>query len=41
MSEAIRDDNNVPVLVWVSSVDGVTTVPIEVNPATGALLAES
>lgn len=41
MADAPRDDNNVPVALWVSSVDGETTVPIQVNPATWALQAET
>jgi len=40
MANAIRDDNHVTVLVWVSSVDWVTTIPIEVNPATWAIQGE-
>ena len=41
MTNAKRDENNVVVLLWVSSVDWVTPVPIEVDPATWAILAES
>lgn len=41
MSEAIRDENNIPVLMWVSSVDEETPVPIEVDPSTGALKCEA
>lgn len=40
MTQAIRDDNNVTVLMGVSSVDWVTPVPIEVNATTGAIQAE-
>ena len=40
MADAPRDDNNVPTLLWVSSVDGVTTIPIEVDPVSWALQAE-
>lgn len=40
MTNAKIDDNNVPTLLWVSSVDWVTPVPIEVNPTTGALQLE-
>ena len=39
--EAIRDENHVTVLMWVSSVDWETPVPIEINASTGALLTES
>jgi len=38
---AERDDNHVPTALWVSSVDWVTPIPIEVNPATWALQTES
>lgn len=40
MTDAPRDENNVPVLVGVSSVDQTTPVPIEVNPSTWALQLE-
>ena len=40
MTNAIRDDNNVTVLMWVSSVDWETLVPIEVDPVTWAIQAE-
>lgn len=40
MTNAIRDDNNVTVLMGISSVDW-TPIPIKVNPATGAILAEA
>jgi hypothetical protein len=33
MAEAIRDENRVPVLLGVSSVDGETPVEIQVNPS--------
>jgi len=39
MSSGKRDDNRVVVLIGVSSVDGVTPVPIMVDPDTGRLLA--
>ena len=38
---AIRDDNNVPILVWESSVDSTETVAITVDPANGAILCET
>lgn len=41
MADAPRDDNNLPTALWVSSVDWTTTIPIQVNPATWALLAET
>ena len=37
---AIKDDNNVPVIIWQSSVDENETVMIRVNPTTWAILAE-
>lgn len=36
-----RDQNRVPVLAGVSSVDGLTPIPAEVNPVTGRLLVDS
>lgn len=39
MAQAKRDENRVPVLLGVSSVDGVTPVPIRVDPLTGRVLA--
>lgn len=41
MTQAIRDENHVTVLMAVSSVDGETLLPIEINPATWAILAEA
>lgn len=38
---APRDANRIPVIMGVSSVDGFSPVPLEVNPVTGRLLAES
>lgn len=38
---AMRDENSVPVLIAVSSVDGVTPVEVYGDPATGALLVDS
>ena len=39
--EAIRDENHVTVLMWVSSVDWETPVAIQVNPTTWAIQAET
>lgn len=36
-----RDANRVPATFGVSSVDGVTVLPIEINPSTGQLLVEA
>jgi len=38
--DAVRDDNNVPVIMGISTVDGTPTL-IHVNPETGALKIES
>lgn len=38
---APRDANRIPVTYGISSADGVTVVPIEVNPSTGRLLVDS
>lgn len=40
MSEAKRDQNHVPTALGVSSVDGVTTLPLQVDPVTGRLLTD-
>jgi hypothetical protein len=40
MANAKRDDNHVPTLIGVSSVDGVTPTLAQVNPATGRLLVD-
>jgi hypothetical protein len=40
MAEAARDFNRIPTLLGVSSVDGVTPVLLQVNPATGRLLVD-
>ena len=40
MTNAERDENNVPVAMGVSSVDWETPIPIEVNPTTWAIMAE-
>ena len=41
MANANRDDNRVPAIQGVSSVDGVTPVDIYVNPTTGAIKTEA
>ena len=38
MSEAQRDQNHIPVAMGVSSADGVTPLPLLVDPVTGRLL---
>ncbi len=38
MGHALRDDNDVPNMLGVSSVDGVTPIPLTVDPVTGYLL---
>lgn len=40
-NNATRDQNNVPVLIAVSSVDGFTPVEVYADPVTGALLIDS
>lgn len=40
MADAKRDENNVPTLIGVSSVDGVTPTRVRVNPATGRVLVD-
>jgi hypothetical protein len=40
MAEAKRDENRVPTLLGVSSVDGVTPVVLYANPTTHRLLVE-
>lgn len=40
MANAERDENNVPVALGINSVDWVTTIPIEINPANWALQVE-
>ena len=37
MSISKRDDNRIPVLMGVSSTDGVTPIPLTVDPDTGRL----
>ena len=41
MANAERDDNHVTVMMGVSSVDWTTPIPVEVNPANWAVMAES
>jgi len=38
---AAHDDNHVPTLTGVSSVDGVTIIPVAVDPSTGRVLVDS
>lgn len=40
MSNAKRDQNRIPVLIGVSSVDGITIVPPYVDPITNRLLVD-
>jgi len=40
MANAPRDNNRVPVIIGVSSVNLTTPVPIAVNPVTNALIVE-
>lgn len=40
MSNASRDENRVPTLLGVSSVDLVTPVPVAVDPTTNRMLVE-
>lgn len=41
MADAKRDQNYVPSALGVSSVDGVTTLPFQIDPITGRLLTDS
>lgn len=41
MSNAIRDDNHVPVKLGVWCVDGVTTIPIAINPVNNGVMIDS
>lgn len=41
MSQAPRDQNFVPSALGVSSVDGITTLPFQIDPITGRLLTDS
>lgn len=40
MADAKRDSNYVPTMLGVSSVDGITPLPLQVNPTTGRLLTD-
>lgn len=40
MTNAKHDDNWVPTLLGVSTVDGKTPIPAEINPTTGGLLVQ-
>lgn len=40
-TNASHDQNHVPTLMGVSTADGTTPVPVEVNPLTGGILFES
>lgn len=37
MAQAVRDNNRVTAMLGVSSVDGITPVPMTVDPSTGRL----
>lgn len=41
MTDAIRDNNHVPVALGVSSVDNVTPLPFKIDPVTGRVLTDS
>lgn len=41
MADAPRDQNYVPVLMGVSSADGVTPLAVKINPATGRIVVDS
>jgi len=41
MSEAIRDQNHIPVMLGVSSTDSTTPIPVQIDPVTGRLLVDS
>lgn len=40
-TNAAHDQNFVPTLIGVSTADGTTPVPVEVNPATGAMITST
>lgn len=40
MADAPRDQNYVPVLMGVSSADGVTPLPVKINPVTGRVVVD-
>ncbi len=39
--DAPRDQNHVPTALGVSSTDGITTLPFEIDPITGRLLVDA
>jgi hypothetical protein len=41
MADAVQDNNYVPVLLWQDSTDSTNTLPIKINPTTGAILCET
>lgn len=41
MTDAIRDENNVPVALGVSSSDATVTLPFKIDPATGRLITNN
>ena len=41
MSNAERDDNNVPAIIAVLNTDGTTVAPVEINPATHGLSVDN
>lgn len=41
MADAQRDDNRVPTLMGISSVDGETLLPVKIDPVTGRVLCEA
>lgn len=40
MTEAIRDQNHIPVKLGILCTDGVTTVPIKIDATTGACMVD-
>lgn len=41
MTDASRDQNHVPAKLGVLNTDGVTLVPIKINPTTGGMLVDT
>lgn len=41
MSEAIRDQNHLPVMLGVSSTDSTNPIPVKIDPVTGRLLVDA
>lgn len=41
MADAVRDSNRVPVFIGVSSADGVTPIPVYVDPTTHRVLVDA